>query len=225
MQDANPVQRLRDSGPDLEIWWDSSPLIYENWLVGPGKPHADAGLFRTNPTDPLARLLPESVLQGTATDQPLTWQVIDAPRPQGGVRPRAGAAEPGRYARSPVAALRRGGRTGGRHGWRRSSRRRGADQRPDLLPGGPPRYHRRRRHGGAGVASSTQRGRTSGQMPGSSAGIEGVRLLTAEACRPTSRSGFTVPASGRGRRGRQHRAGGRARAVGGPTCATGGRRR
>lgn len=29
MAELNPVEKLMDTNPDLEVWWDSSPLIYE----------------------------------------------------------------------------------------------------------------------------------------------------------------------------------------------------
>ena len=28
----SPVERLAKTHPDLEIWWDSSPLIYASWV-------------------------------------------------------------------------------------------------------------------------------------------------------------------------------------------------
>ena len=30
----SPLERLMDTHPGLEIWWDSSPLIYDSWLEG-----------------------------------------------------------------------------------------------------------------------------------------------------------------------------------------------
>jgi hypothetical protein len=44
MGNGNPVMRLAATHSNLEIWWDSSPLIYENWLAGPGKPYAEHGV-------------------------------------------------------------------------------------------------------------------------------------------------------------------------------------
>jgi hypothetical protein len=29
----SPVERLSKTNPDLEIWWDSSPLVYETWVT------------------------------------------------------------------------------------------------------------------------------------------------------------------------------------------------
>ena len=28
----NPLERLAAAHPDLEIWWDSSPLVYTKWV-------------------------------------------------------------------------------------------------------------------------------------------------------------------------------------------------
>lgn len=30
----SPLERLMDTHPGLEIWWDSSPLIYASWTEG-----------------------------------------------------------------------------------------------------------------------------------------------------------------------------------------------
>lgn len=71
---VNAVKRLQDVSPNMEIWWDSSPLIYEEWLAGPGKAHQNAELFRVK--SPGAEFVADSLLQGATTNQPLTWQVI-----------------------------------------------------------------------------------------------------------------------------------------------------
>jgi len=28
----SPVERLTKTHPDMEIWWDSSPLVYNQWV-------------------------------------------------------------------------------------------------------------------------------------------------------------------------------------------------
>jgi transaldolase len=194
MQDANPVQRLRDSGPNLEIWWDSSPLIYENWLVGPGKPYADAGLFRTNPADPLARLRPESVLQGATTNQPLTWQVIDAnPGPWAEFVRAQAAAEPGISVKEALWRLfiEVAARGADRlfpifeaSGFRRGQICCQVDPR-DLTDLDAMLAQARRIH--------AARPNISVKMPGSKEGIEGVRILASEGIPTTVTLGFTVP--------------------------------
>jgi transaldolase len=78
MIDPNAVRRLKATNPQLEIWWDSSPLVYADWTRGPGRPFADAGLFALDTTDAGGpSFSPSSVLDGATTNQPLTWQVLD----------------------------------------------------------------------------------------------------------------------------------------------------
>ena len=31
MEDRNLFERLVDNSPGMEIWWDSSPVIFDNW--------------------------------------------------------------------------------------------------------------------------------------------------------------------------------------------------
>ena len=31
MEERNFFERLVDISPGMEIWWDSSPVIFENW--------------------------------------------------------------------------------------------------------------------------------------------------------------------------------------------------
>ena len=76
MTEANPVQRLRATDPKLELWWDSSPLLFEEWVKGPGSAYRDAGLFELRREGALG-FGAASLLQGATTNQPLTWQVID----------------------------------------------------------------------------------------------------------------------------------------------------
>ena len=37
MMNTNAVARLIRAGAGTEVWWDSSPLVYEAWLGGPGR--------------------------------------------------------------------------------------------------------------------------------------------------------------------------------------------
>ncbi len=78
MPDANPIHRLKDTHPGLEVWWDSSPLVYADWLAGAGRDHRDARLFDvvTGP-DGQTLFAPDSLLDGATTNQPLTWQVLE----------------------------------------------------------------------------------------------------------------------------------------------------
>lgn len=77
MTTRNTVQRLNELNTGTEVWWDSSPLIYRDWLNGAGKPHREAGLFHLSPTDDQTPFAPDSLLQGSTTNQPLTLQVIE----------------------------------------------------------------------------------------------------------------------------------------------------
>lgn len=78
MPDANPIRLLKDTHPQLEIWWDSSPLVYADWLAGAGRDHRAARLFDLAPGQD-GRLVfgPQSLLDGATTNQPLTWQVLE----------------------------------------------------------------------------------------------------------------------------------------------------
>lgn len=75
MPGTNPVQKMIDVSPKMEIWWDSSPLIYEEWLAGPGQTCRPAELFTLEPGQ--AIFGGQSLLRGATTNQPLTWQVIE----------------------------------------------------------------------------------------------------------------------------------------------------
>ncbi len=78
MPDSNPIRRLKDTNPQLEVWWDSSPLVYADWLAGAGQAYHAARLFDlvSNP-DGQTIFAPDSLLDGATTNQPLTWQVLE----------------------------------------------------------------------------------------------------------------------------------------------------
>jgi len=75
----SPVERLAKTHPDLEIWWDSSPLVYKSWvnkMVAAADPEHKSTL-----RDQLARLLvadnpSQSVFRGCTTNPPLSLQAI-----------------------------------------------------------------------------------------------------------------------------------------------------
>ena len=78
MLDTNAVRGLKDSNPQLEVWWDSSPLVYADWLAGAGQEHRAARLFDLIPgPDGQTFFAPDSLLDGATTNQPLTWQVLE----------------------------------------------------------------------------------------------------------------------------------------------------
>jgi len=74
-----PVERLMETHPQLEIWWDSSPLIYSSWAEGFVKktsPHRAEDLKES-----LLRLFdpehPEKTLfRGVTTNPPLSLAVL-----------------------------------------------------------------------------------------------------------------------------------------------------
>jgi transaldolase len=75
----SPLERLMETHPRLEIWWDSSPLIYSTWAEGllKKRPPERAGELR----EQLRRLYdpahPEMALfRGVTTNPPLSLQVI-----------------------------------------------------------------------------------------------------------------------------------------------------
>jgi len=77
----SPVERLAKTHPDLEIWWDSSPLVYKHWvnkMVAAADP-----AHKTILRDQLARLLvadnpSQSVFRGCTTNPPLSLQAIQS---------------------------------------------------------------------------------------------------------------------------------------------------
>jgi transaldolase len=81
---ASAVERLTESHPDLEIWWDSSPLVYRRWA----DKMLNAAAPRERPIleEQLGRLYVEedparSVFRGCTTNPPLSWQAIEADLP------------------------------------------------------------------------------------------------------------------------------------------------
>jgi transaldolase len=77
----SPVERLVKVHPDLEIWWDSSPLVFEKWAqkmidaAEPGKKSVlEAQLRRLyNAEDPA-----KSIFRGCTTNPPLSLKAIQS---------------------------------------------------------------------------------------------------------------------------------------------------
>ncbi len=77
----SPVERLIETNPEMEIWWDSSPLIFDQWvqkLVNAAAPARKAEL-----KEQLLRLYnaehPEqSVFRGCTTNPPLSWGAVQS---------------------------------------------------------------------------------------------------------------------------------------------------
>jgi transaldolase len=75
----SPVERLAKVHPDLEVWWDSSPLVYEKWTHK--MLNAAAPERRPILEEQLARLYDaadpaRSVFRGCTTNPPLSLQAI-----------------------------------------------------------------------------------------------------------------------------------------------------
>jgi transaldolase len=75
------VERLAKTHPDLEIWWDSSPLVYNQWL----QKMVDTAETSRKPIleEQLARLynfkIPaQSIFRGCTTNPPLSWQAVQS---------------------------------------------------------------------------------------------------------------------------------------------------
>ena len=77
--EESPLERLAKTHPDLEIWWDSSPLVYNQWVrkmlnsaEPPRRPLLEEQLSRLYNLDAPAK----SVFRGCTTNPPLSWQAI-----------------------------------------------------------------------------------------------------------------------------------------------------
>jgi transaldolase len=78
----SPVERLAKTHPDMEIWWDSSPLVYSQWVQKMLK-SAEHPSQKSMLKEQLARLYNDespalSVFRGCTTNPPLSWQAIQA---------------------------------------------------------------------------------------------------------------------------------------------------
>jgi len=78
----SPVERLAQTHPDLEIWWDSSPLVYSHW-VQKMLNTAEEPSRKTLLEEQLAKLYNDetpalSVFRGCTTNPPLSWQAIQS---------------------------------------------------------------------------------------------------------------------------------------------------
>ena len=79
MEERNLFERLADISPGMEIWWDSSPVVFGNWcrkLLGRADP-ADRDLLRTQFGRMFDRDNPQNQLfRGVTTNPPLSLQAI-----------------------------------------------------------------------------------------------------------------------------------------------------
>src|SRR5512133_1237389 len=75
------IERLIKTNPDMEIWWDSSPLVFAKWVkkmvdsAPAGKKEEwNEQLNRLyNATNPA-----ESIFRGCTTNPPLSWTAVQS---------------------------------------------------------------------------------------------------------------------------------------------------
>ena len=75
----SPIERLIKTNPDMEIWWDSSPLMFEPWVqkmlqnADPAeRDELEQQLRRLyNAQDPA-----KSIFRGCTTNPPLSWEAV-----------------------------------------------------------------------------------------------------------------------------------------------------
>jgi transaldolase len=76
MSVSSALERLAALNPDTEIWWDSSPLIYDDWRA------AQRAAWEAQPAllDALAQLgeIGRGLIRGSTTNPPLAWQAIQS---------------------------------------------------------------------------------------------------------------------------------------------------
>jgi transaldolase len=188
MPQDNPVARL--AALDSEIWWDTSPLLYADWLAAQGGAIPAAELFHVDGT---GAFQPTSVLRGATTNQPLTWQAIEAdPRRWQAFVARESARAPG----LPLREL----------AWRLfvEVAAEGADRLQPIFAASDHRYgyvccqvDPRDLTGLDAMLAQARRIHAARpnlmvKLPGTQEGIEAVRILTAEGIPTNVTLGFTV---------------------------------
>ncbi len=186
----NPVARLAALHHGTEIWWDTSPLLYQRWLAAQDTALSAAGLFHLDGTGDFQA---NSVLQGATTNQPLTWQAIEAdPQRWQAFAVRESAREPG----LPLREL----------AWRLFVQvaAEGADRLQPIFTASGYRYGylccqvdpRDLTDMDAMLAQARRihaaRPNLMVKLPGTQEGIEAVRILTAEGIPTNVTLGFTV---------------------------------
>ena len=79
MEERNFFERLVDISPGMEIWWDSSPVVFDNWcrkLLDKADP-ADRNLLKTQFSRMYDKDDPQNQLfRGVTTNPPLSLQAI-----------------------------------------------------------------------------------------------------------------------------------------------------
>jgi transaldolase len=77
----SPVERLVKTHPDMEIWWDSSPLVYDQWvrkMLNAAKPSRKEILEEQLSRLYNAKTPAKSIFRGCTTNPSLSWQAVQA---------------------------------------------------------------------------------------------------------------------------------------------------
>ena len=77
----SPVERLINTNRDAEIWWDSSPLVFNQWvqkMVGAAAPARKAELKEQLNRLYNAEAPAQSILRGCTTNPPLSWAAVQS---------------------------------------------------------------------------------------------------------------------------------------------------
>ena len=75
----SPVEKLMKTNPDLEVWWDSSPLMFERWVqktVRNAKPAEQQDLEAQLRRLYNAKEPGKSLFRGCTTNPPLSWEAV-----------------------------------------------------------------------------------------------------------------------------------------------------
>jgi transaldolase len=77
MTSLHPIAKLQATHSNLEVWFDSSPLVYEDWVKSTTPTLRAGELFEMKPApNGTGYFASNSLLRGATTNQPLTLQVI-----------------------------------------------------------------------------------------------------------------------------------------------------
>jgi len=190
--EISALERLARCSSQTEIWWDSSPLIYPRWRASFGGAHPELGEQLDALFHPEGE--PWGYLRGSTTNQPITLQALDADPDTW----RAWAVETAALGGDPDARrlaaqafgeiVRRG--AGVLSGLFASSGRRfgyicgQVDPRLDDDTDAMVQQ---------AIALKALAPNIMIKMPGTAAGIEGVRQLTAHGIATTTTLSFSVP--------------------------------
>lgn len=77
----SPVERLINTNRDAEIWWDSSPLVFNQWvqkMVGAAAPARKAELKEQLNRLYNAEAPAQSIFRGCTTNPPLSWAAVQS---------------------------------------------------------------------------------------------------------------------------------------------------